>query len=200
MFKIQDVKVATAMLIGGFIRGHEGDAASASPEHLRENEQRQLGRCLEGILNEVGDWAENLPEDHPVNAGSLKGIKPYELAQELVALVGWEESHRIVDQAIKADREAVEAAEQAAADRASAAAGLSTEVTGVVHIAGVAIHPEVAKLLDASAAPAPEAKMFVKSRFGQATAGEVAAELIDALGADVALATLVKAIATPRDV
>ena len=50
--KLSDMKVATALLIHGYLRSKEGDQSQPESHHLHE--------CLGAIQQEVDDWEENL--------------------------------------------------------------------------------------------------------------------------------------------
>lgn len=100
--KIKDAATATALIIHGYLRSHEHWETVEVPQ------QQALSDCLTAIMQECMDWAEgldntfaatqfanfNLPRGHALN-----GVKPHELAEELVALEGPERAHELVAQA-----------------------------------------------------------------------------------------------------
>lgn len=100
MFKIQDASVATALIIAGYLR-ENADRGEAEPsEELRTAE---LGNVLVAIHNEIDDWAENLPADHPLRANGRPDLKPHEHAEEILSLVGEGDATEVLVRAIQAE-------------------------------------------------------------------------------------------------
>lgn len=99
--KIKDAATATALIIHGYLRSHEHWETVEVPQ------QQALSDCLMAIMQECMDWAEglddsftaakfanfNLPRGHALN-----GVKPHELAEELVALEGVDRARELIDQ------------------------------------------------------------------------------------------------------
>lgn len=217
MFKVADVKIATALLIGGFLRGNEGESDGPTREATIANERKQLGNCLTAIVAEVGDWAEGLPDEHPLRSGQIDGVKPYDMATELVALVGIEEATRLLESAAcegweklidptgpgspawSASETIVEAGKRMYGHLAQHGRGHLFD--GWVLAALNRAQEEVAQ--DAAAAAAMPA--IIEAKPGREFTGKLdtdsmAVALIDALGADGAQAALDRAIKTPREV
>lgn len=87
MFKITDARSAVGLIIAGYLR-ENAEHGVGVPGGVVQT--AALDEVLTAITGEVHDWAENLPEDHPLNRPSLAGVKPHDLADELVNLLGIE--------------------------------------------------------------------------------------------------------------